>query len=507
MPPPNATSEPTMQPPESGITVRMYDTGFGDCLLLAFRARDNTPRYMLIDCGVHHQYPDGEERMRLVARDIAKATANHVNIVVVTHEHTDHLYGFKHARDIFEEIIMDELWLAWTEDETNPVAQQLKQVYGMRIKALTAAVNQLALAKQTLAYPLQRLLNFEFPDSLSATGGKTAQLDYLREKSLKKLRRPKDYRHPGEASLPITDVDGVKVYVLGPPENIKWIKKLTKESEMYPELTAMNETAAFTAAVFAAAGTEHLEDEERELFKVSCPFDESLEISKESALKHHENQIRHFFRRFYGFSRRKGHGPEWRRIDADWLLAAELLALDINAKTNNTSLVLAIELTETEPRKVILFAADAQVGNWLSWHELEWHEEGGEDQAVTVKDLLERTVLYKVGHHGSRNATLRGKGLEMMESDDLVAMIPVDENWANNKMHWEHPADNLLEALTQKTRGRIIRTDEIPKGNKSLKMSDKSTEDEWKAFLKQLDWDRSNERLWIQYTVPGAINV
>ena len=28
---------------------------------------------------------------------------------------------------------------------------------------------------------------------------------------------------------------------------------------------------------------------------------------------------------------------------------------------------------------------------------------------MTTKDLLARTVLYKVGHHGSHNATLNGK--------------------------------------------------------------------------------------------------
>jgi hypothetical protein len=34
---------------------------------------------------------------------------------------------------------------------------------------------------------------------------------------------------------------------------------------------------------------------------------------------------------------------------------------------------------------------------------------------VKAEDLLERTVLYKVGHHASHNATLRQKGLELMK--------------------------------------------------------------------------------------------
>lgn len=497
MSPQRNTTKPTMQPPESGVTVRMYNPGFGDCFLLAFRAEDDSARYMLIDCGVHHQYPDREERMSLIAKHIAEATANKLHVVVVTHEHTDHLYGFKYGREIFDEIEIDELWLAWTEDPTNTIAKELKQLYGMRIRALTEAVNQLRLANKPLAAALERLPDFEFRDVLaSATGGKAAQLEYLRTRSMKKFQRSEDYRHPEETPLTLSGVKGIKVYILGPPKDVDWIKKLKKKSEMYPELTDMNEVTAFAAAALAAAGTDSLEDEDKQLFKCSRPFEEPLEISKDNACN------MEFFRSHYGFSKQTEHGPEWRRIDTDWLAAAEELALDINSKTNNTSLVFAIELTETQPRKVLLFAGDAQVGNWLSWHQLRWLGEGQDGKTVTVADLLRRTVLYKVGHHGSRNATLSWKGLEMMESADLVAMIPVDQNWANNEMRWEHPAEKLLDRLKEKTRGRIIRTDDIPLGDKLPKKPDEATESEWQAFIKQLDWDRSPDKLWIQFTVP-----
>ena len=45
--------------------------------------------------------------------------------------------------------------------------------------------------------------------------------------------------------------------------------------------------------------------------------------------------------------------------------------------TNNTSLVLAIE--RIADGKVLLFPADAQEGNWLSWHDvaIEWNVIGG----------------------------------------------------------------------------------------------------------------------------------
>ena len=86
----------------------------------------------------------------------------------------------------------------------------------------------------------------------------------------------------------------------------------------------------------------------------------------------------------------------------------------------------AIELADQD---VLLFAADAQIGNWLSWQDLHWKLG---DRTVTGPDLLKRTVLYKVGHHGSHNATLREKGLELMQKLS-VALLPVDERLAKQK--------------------------------------------------------------------------
>jgi hypothetical protein len=68
-------------------------------------------------------------------------------------------------------------------------------------------------------------------------------------------------------------------------------------------------------------------------------------------------------------------------------------------------------------------------------------------------------VFYKVGHHGSHNATLKEGGLEAMTSPQLVAAIPVDQDFANNSKHWEMPAAALYKRLQERTRGRILRAD------------------------------------------------
>ena len=142
----------------------------------------------------------------------------------------------------------------------------------------------------------------------------------------------------------------------------------------------------------------------------------------------------------------------WRRIDGDWLGVSADLALQLDRGVNNTSLVLAFEFGD---RRVALFVGDAQVGNWLSWQGLEW-----QDGAVTGPDLLKRTVYLKVGHHGSHNATLKAKGLELMNDPDLSAFIPVNEADAKAIGWKEMPFTEIIDALKRRAGGRVVRADE-----------------------------------------------
>ncbi len=135
------------------------------------------------------------------------------------------------------------------------------------------------------------------------------------------------------------------------------------------------------------------------------------------------------------------HEDAWRRIDHDWLGVSADLAIQLDKRTNNSSLVLAFEFVDT--KRVLLFVGDAQVGNWLSWKDLRWTMDG----TVSAHDLLARTVFYKVGHHGSHNATLKQNGLELMTCPDLSAFIPTNAVDAK-KVGWgEMPFEPLLDDL------------------------------------------------------------
>jgi hypothetical protein len=81
---------------------------------------------------------------------------------------------------------------------------------------------------------------------------------------------------------------------------------------------------------------------------------------------------------------------------------------------------------------------------------------------VTGPDLLKRTIFYKVGHHGSHNATLKGHGVEQMENLQ-AAIIPVDEEEAKKKRWGRMPLPDLIAALENKQPPvSVLRTDQDP---------------------------------------------
>ena len=48
---------PRIEAPKSGVKIRMYRQGHGDCFLLTMRQENGDPYYILIDCG----YKPGSE--------------------------------------------------------------------------------------------------------------------------------------------------------------------------------------------------------------------------------------------------------------------------------------------------------------------------------------------------------------------------------------------------------------------------------------------------------------
>jgi glyoxylase-like metal-dependent hydrolase (beta-lactamase superfamily II) len=441
--------------------VRMFRQGLGDCFLLSFDAGDRE-KHVMIDFGVLKGTEKSTEKMTGVARAIHRLTGGRIDVLVVTHEHWDHVSGFYQARDVLQGLEVGAVWVAWTENPDHELAKELRHRKDKALKAVKTAVSALpADAAGGLGVGMNNLLNFEGGEGLAVS--KTPTTAEALEWAKNRADKPRFLR-PGQ----VLEELGIKIYVLGPPEDRKAIKKSDpskRDSEVY-ELAAGAHTDAGLLAAAEALGDDGVSPE-----KSPQPFDSRFRVNGDGARPD-----------YYAKEN------EWRRIDKDWLGAAARLALHLDSDTNNTSLVLAFELEEEG--RVLLFPGDAQVGNWLSWHDVKW------DGDVTTLDLLSRTVLYKVGHHASHNATLRAKGLELMTSKDLVAMIPVNRVTAK-KQGWKMPFPSLNRRLRALTRGRVLDAERgVPK-KQPVALDDH----EWEKFSKAatVEDGQPGETGWVQY--------
>ena len=447
------------------VKVRMYRQGLGDCFLLMFE-RGATTFNMLVDCGIFYLTKNGAKIMKQVAEDIKIATAGHVDAVVLTHDHYDHTSGFQLAKDVFKEddFVFNEVWVGWTEDENHPKYQAIRDHFSSILKGLRLALNgDLKMADPSLRGTINSLTNEFFGVDGSATAASDGALgakgaskiwEYLLTEKAENVR----CFTPG--ALFELEGFGVRIYVLGPPEDFDVIEsEEPTEEESYRHALRMS-----LAGSFLAAATPN--DDSTFDTNAYMPFGESYNIPEKKA------EGLPFFAENYG----SGKKDKWRRIDTDWLATAGELALWMDDFTNNTCLALAIELIDSG--KVLIFPGDAQFGNLMSWKKLSWQvsDSNGGTREVKAAELLAKTVLYKVGHHGSHNATLKKSGLELMNKPerDLVALIPTNREFAKGQGPegsggWKMPEDKLLERLEQKAKGRVILADEAGTSTKRKK--------------------------------------
>ena len=422
--------EPAASASRNGFRAKicMYRQGLGDCFLVTLPRKNDpvgrNPYRIMIDCGVILGTSGAEDRMTKVVEDVVRETNGHVDLLLATHAHWDHLSGFTQAENAFKKLTIDQVWMPWTEDPDDPNGRTLRENREQSLAALRLSVARMNLAGAAeTASEVAGLLEF------FGMGASTSEaLETVRKLG----RRPVRYCRPSDKPVDHAET-GVRLYVMGPPLDEAFLKR-TNPSKSHPE------TYGFAFDLFVANAPALRADG-----KSDSPFSTLFAIPMPAA------QAMEFFRQRYW----SGDGSDqWRNIETAAFSDAAELALQLDKVTNNTSLVLAIELPDKD---VLLFPADAQVGNWLSWGTLKWIVESKE---IEGHDLLERTVFYKVGHHGSHNATLRAAGLELMEKLQ-IAMIPVNEEMAKSK-GWHHMPLVELVAELEKRASTVIRSDQLP---------------------------------------------
>lgn len=445
--------------------IRMYRQGIGDSFLLSFPNK-GALSHVLIDCGLLLGTPDAKAWMQRVAGDIKESTGGKLDVVVGTHPHWDHLSGFLEADTILNKksLKVNEVWMAWTENPQDPDGRAIEAKKKSALDVIKTGALQMAASDDSLmrehAEGVAGLLAFQGPDDglmgVGAAGGRTTAAAV---EALRSLGETVKYWNPGDV-IELTTQSRIRVYVLGPPRDKAFLGKMlsSREGDMYH----LGEYAGLAAAIHSIP--TRLTDRDGSIddgtpFGAEYIYRDANLSSQQSATTLAGDHLKRYQDFVALIEQYKRPSEKWRSIDQTWLLSVEALALQYDNVINNLSMALAFEFVDTGD--VMLFPADAQVGNWLSWQSLKWEVEDakGKKKTITVNDLLARVIFYKVGHHGSHNATLKEGGLENMTHPGLVAAIPVDEVFAKTKKKWDMPASPMYKALQTRTAGRIIRTD------------------------------------------------
>lgn len=460
-----------LRPQEDQTVVRMYRHGHGDCFLLAFYRANEEPFYVLIDCGRKpgsHDYLDGTPSMDDIVDNIWEATGGTLNLFVLTHEHQDHVCSITKSR--FDRFNIEKAWFAWTEHPTDPLAKELRRRHKDTLVALTHVHQNLqAVGEHDVRKELEFFLGLELGDTSDLSFAASDPRNSTNKKAMKLVKEKAreregiEYLNPGEVRFLFGGAQAPRVAVLGPPRSQQL---LSDEDPKGSEEFHISQRRGLSLVGAVDPSQETLQPFDGKYVACKLPLDQ-------------QTGPLDFLHEHYGTGQSDkklsakecdgteiGANEEWRRIDTEWLAASTDLALKLNRGINNTSLVLAIRLPKTG--KVLFFPGDAQRGSWVSWSD---HTFDFGSQTYTTKELMADSVLYKVGHHGSHNATLDGKEQDVYpnlswfaqgdRASEFTAMIPAVNAWALSVPNppWVHPLPAIKRALEEKTGGKVLQLD------------------------------------------------
>jgi len=436
---------------------------------------------MLIDCGVLQRIGTekakpstslGKPRIVADIKDFIQECAGSVDLMVATHEHYDHLSGFMLANDSFAKFKIGKVWMAWTEDRSDKLANSYRNKKNKALAALATLADNPSLAAADEMETVRNLLQFHGsvtdhrPGAMGAAGRKDADrlsgnssceavLEWLRQRA---GMANVSFLKPGDVVRWGVD-DVFRAYVLGPPRDDERLRQLDPSKGAAREVYLARGEDVETMTGLAAIHSER----NRDLHLDDLPFVPLYWRAYDPKGKKKGRKAKKLDDPIVRLYERSDDVSRDRRIDAEWLGSAENLALKIDGDVNNTSLALALELAD---KRVLLFPGDAQVGSWLSWGDQAYPADDKKDgPKLKIDELLSRTILYKVGHHASHNATLRDRGLELMTNPDLCAMIPVvaktahEQKTKSSPNGWAMPYGDLYKRLEESTAGRIVRGD------------------------------------------------
>ena len=391
------------------VSIRMYNVGFGDCFLVTIPTSAGDRR-ILFDCGsMAKGNKDMDEMVDQLLDDLREfSDPPRIDVIVCSHRHRDHVSGF--AKPAWNEVDVGEVWMPWTEDPDDSEATRIRQAQVSLAAALTRDVN-VRLSAAGLGDDDRAELE-AFRDLAMNAGLNESAMDMLHQGFLKRQAIPRrflpepDSDNENELVTRFTTplLPGVVIHVLGPSRDEEVIRDIDPPAgKSYMHLAAFDTD---NPDVIADAPDAFSSD----WWTDGDPF---------------------------------LVGPKDReRIQQFSLGFSSPVAAALDAAVNGTSLMLLLQIDDL----YLLFPGDAQWGTWNAvLRSPRWSK------------LLKRVRFYKIGHHGSHNATPK----EFVEKtiDKNLGVIAMASTRKFGK--WPVPLPELLDELTLRD-VKIARSDLPP---------------------------------------------
>jgi hypothetical protein len=438
------------------LLIRLFDVGLGDCIYCRIPKAHKEGRdfHMLIDCGTLSTTDYLSAAIDNLKSQLPRiGNKHHVDLLVVTHEHKDHMTGF--GMKLWDHLSFGAIWMSAAMDPKHPEAKRASKLHSFAAEAMAQALRlNLALGPELMELAAAMALN------------KTA-MTTLRETLPKASKIKPTYVHAnsGKDALALP-IKGASISVLGPERDIDFYY-LGKEGD--PSLRS--------ALSFI----------DKSLPEISAAVPEPSAIPTPANID-----------------------PADFHLLRSRMLSNALAFADLDGKVcNNTSVVLLIEWKG----KRLLFVGDAE---WdgaykkgskrnCSWNVM-WN--------LRKKMLDGRLAFLKIGHHGSVNATPWGQTPAASKGEPLAildAILPVASNAKAKAVVSTHrgnyetiPRTDLLAEIGRRVSNTKNYAAAFKKAGKSTSMVPKFGEFESKSFAKPQPLRTDLERM---LGSDGFINV
>ncbi len=388
---------------KKSVTVRMYKVGMGDAFLLMFPEAGGRRPKVLVDCGYHRASvapPPMKDVVARIIKDVTEADGvPRIDVVVATHRHMDHVYGFENKA--WEDVEVKEVWMPWTEHPKDKEAKKIRDQQSLSSSKVHDTAKRKSLLSLTPAEreKMEKAMLLTSNNLVNKKAMATLHVGFSDNVPFA-LRRYLPEKEGGQ-TFKTNVLPGVSIHVLGPSRDLDTILTRDIEDEMYHLMRVSADST----------------DEARPPFRVEWKLTPAQ------------------------FKAANSHLALTKRAMEDVVSAGEsnefAAAAKLDWSVNNTSLMLMFEIG----KHYLLFPGDAQWGNWGQALNSDWRE------------LLEKTTFYKVGHHGSHNATpvsfvekVLGKNFWAMACTGKTSTFPAI------------PLNTLLTKLREKS-DRVVRSD------------------------------------------------